>query len=153
MKAKKVEFQGDKFFKVLLAGLIVYDVPSIIEGVTGKQYSPLVQDIIGAGAGALIGYMADDSTLLNASLAIAALDYLNGFIAPEVDKIASGLKKTTTPGVSPAVQNTQMKKAASTPALAAYVDMPGNPFSEYVGSNQAGLISSYAGYREAYRNN
>jgi hypothetical protein len=150
-KSKKIEFQGDKFFKVLLAGLIVYDVPSIIEGVTGKAYSPLVQDLIGAGVGAAIGYMADDNTLFNASLAIAALDYLNGYISPELDKLTAGLGKTA--GTLPAGGVKVNTQKTTQPALASYVNMPSNGLSEYVGNAQAGMISQFAQYRDAYRMN
>lgn len=152
----KIELDGKKIFKIALAGLIVFDVPPLIEGMTGKAYSGVTDDLIGAGVGALIGYMAKDNLLVNASIAIAALDIINGFIQPQIETIVSTVKGT--PAVLPtgAPQNVVAKimpaaKTANVGRLKSFVQMPG--LGEYVDNSNAGMISSFQTYRDAYRQN
>lgn len=159
MKKRDLEFDGNKFFKIVLAGLIVFDVPPLIEGVTGKQYSGITDDIIGAGVGAVIGYLAKDNMILNASLAIAAFDIVNGLIQSPLEKVIGSVKGATLPAGAPGApgskQTVTFKPSVNKPsaALASYVNMPRNGLSAYVDNTAAGLISSFQNYRDSYRVN
>ena len=159
MKKRGLEFDGNKFFKIILAGLIVFDVPPLITGITGKQYSGVTDDIIGAGVGAVVGYLAKDNMILNASLAIAAFDIINGMIQSPLEKVIGSVKGATLPAGAPGAPGstkTVTFKPASKPssaALASYVNMPRNGLAAYVDNTAAGLISSFQGYRDAYRVN
>jgi hypothetical protein len=143
---KKMKFDGKDIFEIILAALIVNDAPALIGGVTGKNFSGIVEDVIGGGLGVIVGHIAKKPLMVNASIALAVFNIVNGFLVPQVQQLLP--VKSQAPGLptgaalKPAVMPT---KGA---AVADYGYLP--KLSAYMGGFDAGVISSYQNYRNAY---
>ena len=142
--SKKVGFDSKVMGSVFLAGLIVALVPPVFSRVTGKTFSGVTEEVIGAGAGVLTGYLGKSSNVLNASLGVAGSDIVNGVIAPKILSMTSNL---------PAINQGNAQVDSSNVNASDFVSLPTYRMSEYVGAGSAGKITPFKSYQESYRQN
>ena len=141
-KGKKgIKFDGKDILNIALAALIVNDAPMLVSQLTGKPFDGMTEEIVGAGLGVVIGTMSKNPTITNASLAIAVFNIMNGYIVPQLQKVAASLPAAGT------------QKQTAPVAINDYVSLPANGLSAYVGSGSAGAVSSYNQYSRNYARN
>ena len=143
-KGSKVKFDGKEILDVALAALIVNDSPALVGQFTGKVFTGISEDIVGGGLGVVIGMIAKNRMLTNASLAVAIFNIANGYIMPQLMNVTGKIPTTTKPAIN--------KVSSVPPALADFVTMPRN-LGEYVGGSAAGAVSSYNQYARNYSRN
>ena len=93
MKLKKVTFKKDLLLDTVIAGLIVVNVPKLINHyfptLFGTQSNNYIDAIIGGASAYLVGMLMGKSDIANVGIALAAVGIANDFITPMIAGVGS----------------------------------------------------------------